>query len=93
MTRNAREGERGDREASPRPPVPPDRPPFGLYDLDLTALANQRVRQQITDAATRRTTRRNRRATLTETRTAGLTIRHTNRLDHLSNRTPAATAA
>ncbi len=71
-------------------PEPPDPP---LHQLDLTALANQRVRQQIADAATRRTAHRTRRTTLNTARTAGLTARHQQRLNHLNNHTPAATAA
>ncbi|PBC77593.1 hypothetical protein BX265_2344 [Streptomyces sp. TLI_235] len=59
----------------------------------LRAAADERIRQQITAAANKRTSRKAKRAARTATRTAGLAHRHTQRLQHWSNTTPAATAA
>ncbi|MGW4691966.1 hypothetical protein ACWEO1_06260 [Kitasatospora cineracea] len=56
-----------------------------LYELDLAALTDERVRQQITDAATRRTRRCTTRHQLEAARTASLTTRHTNRLQRQSS--------
>lgn len=59
----------------------------------LRAAADQRIREQIDDAERRRTRRRNQRAALQVARNAGLTQRHTNRLNHLLNNTVASSAA
>ncbi|MFB6889422.1 hypothetical protein ACFCX4_08940 [Kitasatospora sp. NPDC056327] len=59
----------------------------------LRAAAEQRVRQQVQTATERRTRRARTRAALNLARAAGLTTRHRNRLTHLDNSTPAASAA
>ncbi|OKI14244.1 hypothetical protein [Streptomyces sp. CB03911] len=59
----------------------------------LRAAADHRVRQRIAEAGNRRRRRATTRAALNTARAAGLTARHHNRLDYLTNRTLAATAA
>ncbi|GAA4865923.1 hypothetical protein GCM10023235_50390 [Kitasatospora terrestris] len=67
----------------------PDPP---LHQIDLAALAGDRVRRQIADAAARRNRRKATRLRLAAARTVGLATRHQDRLDHLTNTTTAPSA-